>query len=208
MGCEPASVVLGFWILTFCAFFIPPGSFKNLKKGAEQGGKGGRGGKKNPNETSVFLIFPFYLQRRSLLRKIAFPWVLFIIRICKNVLFPPASQKSQSFPQRQRGNVGDVLVAWGCPTRHHTRGGLKHHLFPHVSVGGKVKVSQGRAGSARRLCAQCAVSPHSSPASPSASGCVTRISLCLRGRMPSSPGVPLVSSCKDSDHTGLRATLL
>lgn len=143
MGCEPASVVLGFWILTFCAFFIPPGSFKNLKKGAEQGGKGGRRKKKNLNKTSVFLIFPFYLQRRSLLRKIAFPWVLFIIRICKNVLFPPASQKSQSFPQRQRGNVGDVLVAWGCPTRHHTRGGLKHHLFPHVSVGGKVKVSQG-----------------------------------------------------------------
>lgn len=187
----------------------PSGKFQEPQKRGRTGRqRRQRGKKKNPNETSVFLIFPFYLQRRSLLRKIAFPWVLFIIRICKNVLFPPASQKSQSFPQRQRGDAGDVLVAWGCPTRHHTRGGLKHHLFPHVSVGGKVKVSQGRAGSARRLCAQCAVSPHSSPASPSASGCVTRISLCLRGRMPSSPGVPLVSSCKDSDHTGLRATLL
>lgn len=60
VGCEPASVVLGFWILTFCAFFIPPGSFKNLKKGAEQGGKGGRGGKKkSPTKHPFFSYSPF-----------------------------------------------------------------------------------------------------------------------------------------------------
>lgn len=63
---------------------------------------------KKKKEPTKHLYFSFF--RKSLLLKITFPEMLFIICICKSVLFPQAGQEFH-FSLEEREREADVLVS-------------------------------------------------------------------------------------------------